>query len=206
LPGPYPCAAAPGNAKEPPREQEVAGIAVIVYILAKMLPTNDELKERYASYSNYALLSIIHNRDQYTPQAVEIARAELAGRNITSAEVDRFLDEQEEHRLIAIQLAAISLSFREKAFFFFFWFAPIFLFGPFTIRAFLLSLYHSDNYHPKSHQTQRFAIAGFVSLIAVMFVRLHFGAAPLVCLVLLMMLFFSFLWLENKWTQFTATA
>ena len=45
-----------------------------------MLPSANELKERYASYSNKRLLSIVHNKHQYTTEALEIAKAELAGR------------------------------------------------------------------------------------------------------------------------------
>ena len=89
-----------------------------------MIPTADELKERYASWSNHRLLLVIHHKSQYTMEAVEIARAELGRREITTAEVDHFLSEQEARALAVRSLSRIPLSFWEKSLFFFVWFSP----------------------------------------------------------------------------------
>jgi hypothetical protein len=87
-----------------------------------MFPSENELKERYASYSNYRLLGIVHCREEYTPQAIEIAKAELAGRKISTRDVDNFLDREEARRIAGESLATLPLSMWEKALFFFIWF------------------------------------------------------------------------------------
>ena len=63
-----------------------------------MLPSAEELRERYASWSDRQLLSVILFKGQYTSQAVEIARRELGRRSITADDIDMFLHEQEEKR------------------------------------------------------------------------------------------------------------
>jgi hypothetical protein len=137
-----------------------------------MLPSVDELKERYSSWSNDRLLSVIHNKGEYTTHAVEVARAELGQRNVSAAEVDVFLQDREEQENAAKILSCIPLNFWEKALFFFFWFAPWFL-G----RAFRLT-YSESGLLLKVKQSHAFAIAGFVSLIVdgIITVYFNFGA------------------------------
>jgi hypothetical protein len=157
-----------------------------------MLPTETELRERYSSYSNKRLLSIVHNQNEYTPQALEAAKAELAGRNITSDDVDGFLDELEERKVTAKILSCIPLRSWEKALFFFVWFAPLFFGGAFRMN------YSEDGLILKLKQSRVFAVAGFVSLILNTAISMTFklnGVAPIL---LLAAFFVVFVWLEKK--------
>ncbi|MEX1241839.1 MAG: hypothetical protein WEB30_19105 [Cyclobacteriaceae bacterium] len=138
-----------------------------------MLPSVDELKARYSSWSNDRLLSVIHNKEEYTAEAVEVARAELGQRNVSADEVDVFLQEQEELEHLAKILSCIPLRFWEKALFFFVWFAPWFLGGAFRLN------YSEDGLLLKVKQSHVFAIGGFIALIAdgIITVYLNLGAA-----------------------------
>jgi hypothetical protein len=157
-----------------------------------MLPTEDELRERYAAYPNNRLLLIMHNKDEYTPQALEIARAELAGRDISTADVDVFLDEQEERELAAKAIAAVPLAFAEKALFFFVWFAPWFL-G----RALRMN-YNEDGYALKARQSHVYSLGGFVCAVACAAISVIFDVNIPAGILLIIAFFFLFVWLEKK--------
>ena len=120
------------------------------------MPTETELRERYGSYSNQRLLFIVHQKKQYTQEAVEIARAELAERNISAEDLDAFYDEQEARSIAEQALAAVPLNKYEKTLFFFLWFMPWFL-G----RALRLN-YEEDGLMLKERQSRIYALAGFV--------------------------------------------
>ena len=158
-----------------------------------MLPSENELKERYASYSNHRLLSILQNKAQYTIQAVEIAKAELAGRNLSTKEVDMFFDEQEAQQLVTKTYSQISLSIWEKALFFFIWFAPLFLGGPLRMD------YSEDSVALKNQQSKVFALAGFISLILDGFITVYFHLGIVFTLAILPFFFLLFQWLEKKY-------
>ena len=157
-----------------------------------MLPTETELQERYASYSNNRLLAIVHNKEEYTTQALEVAKAELAARSITTADVDVFLDEIEEQKVNAKILSSVPLQFWEKALFFFIWFAPLFFGGAFRMN------YNEDGLILKLKQSRLFAIAGFVSLILNAAVSLMFNLSSVTSLLTLVFFFATFAWLEKK--------
>ena len=157
-----------------------------------MIPTVDELKERYSSYTNDRLLSVLHNKDQYTSEAVEVARAELGQRNITVEEVDGFLRQQEERQMMGKIMSCIPLKFWEKALFFFAWFSPWFIGGAIRMN------YSEDGMILKLRQSQVFAIAGFISMLldGVVTVYLNLGTASAVGVLIL--LFLVFIPLEKK--------
>jgi len=157
-----------------------------------MLPTESELRERYATYSNNRLLSIIHNKHDYTSQALEAARAELASRDISSRDVDVFLDEQEQRELTAKLLACVPLLFWEKALFFFLWFSPWFVGGALRIR------YRDDGYTLKVRQTYVFSIAGFITALVSAFIAVQFHVHAGTIVAILLVLFFVFVWAEKK--------
>ena len=134
-----------------------------------MMPTETELRERYGSYSNQRLLFIVHQKKQYTQEAVEIARAELAERNISAEDLDAFYDEQEARSIAEQALAAVPLNKYEKTLFFFLWFMPWFL-G----RALRLN-YEEDGLMLKERQSRIYALAGFVSLLVDGIVSVYFA-------------------------------
>lgn len=121
-----------------------------------MLPSVDELKERYSRWPNERLLSVLHHKEEYTRQAVEVAREELGQRNLTVEDVDVFLEQLDAQRLTHRLFAAVPLSFLQKALCFFVWFAP----SVFRIN------YESRGYVLKAKQSQRFSMAGLVLLLA----------------------------------------
>lgn len=158
------------------------------------MPTETELRERYVSYSNQRLLSIVHRKDEYTPEAVEIARAELAERDISTEELDFFYDEQEARDIAARALAAIPLKSHEKALFFFLWFMPWFL-G----RALRLN-YEEEGLLLKERQSRSYALAGFVSLLMDGIVSVYFNLGQLFSIGILLIFFAAFYHLEKRAT------
>jgi len=160
-----------------------------------MFPSENELKERYASYSNYRLLGIVHCREEYTPQAIEIAKAELAGRKISTRDVDNFLDREEARRIAGESLATLPLSMWEKALFFFIWFAPWFLRGAFQLN------YNEDGLTLKNQQSKVFALAGFISLLLDGFITVYFDMHNVFSLAILPLLFLIFQWTEKNYSS-----
>lgn len=159
------------------------------------MPTQTELRARYGSYSNHRLLLIVHHKEQYTPEAVEIARAELAERNITAKELDIFYDDQEAQDIAAQALAAVPLNGYEKALFFFLWFMPWFL-G----RALRLN-YEEEGLMLKERQSRVYALAGFVSLLIDGIVSVYFGFGTLYSIILLLIFYVAFQWIERRKTS-----
>jgi hypothetical protein len=157
-----------------------------------MLPSENELKERYSSYSNKRLLSIVHNKDQYTAQALEAAKSELAGRNLTPAEVDIFLDEREEQELAAKVAASIPLKLWEKIFFFFLWFAGWFFTGALRMN------YQEDGLLLKVRQSKVYARAGFIALLLDGILSVYFDFSEFIAVGILAGFFLSFFWLEKN--------
>ena len=129
-----------------------------------MLPSSEELRARYATWSDRKLLSVILFKGQYTSQAVEIARRELGQRSITADDIDMFLQEQEEKHRREKLLAEVSLSFWGKLRCFFLWFLPVQVAG----RGLLL----------KEQQRQIYSVAGFVSFFTNAFVIVYFHLPP----------------------------
>ena len=156
------------------------------------MPTQTELRERYGCYSNQRLLSIVHRKDQYTPEAVEIARAELAERNISTKELDMYYEELEAREIAAQALAAIPLNKYEKALFFFLWFMPWFL-G----RALRLN-YEEDGLMLKERQSRIYALAGFVSLLIDGILTVYFSLTNMFSIAILLIAFVVFYWVEKR--------
>lgn len=150
-----------------------------------MLPSRKELKQRYALWSTKKLLFVLHHKHEYTSVAVEVARAELGKRNITSEEVDQFLNDLEHERNLEKMLANVSLTFLEKLRCFFFWFLPS---RP-TLK---------NRYHLKERQSRNYAIAGYISFFVTGFVIVHFRLSFLLMAGLLPPLFLLFYWCEKQ--------
>lgn len=157
-----------------------------------MMPSESELRERYASYSSDRLLLIILNRAQYTHEAVKVARAELAGRNLSVADIDIFLDEQEARLLAAKALAHVSLSHREKALFFFLWFIPWFLGRGSHVD------YGDPAFMLKDNQSRIFATAGFVAFLLDGIVSVYFRLPGVFSIAFLLPSFALFYSIEKK--------
>lgn len=149
-----------------------------------MQPSNQELKERYASWSNKKLLAVIHYKNQYTSQAVEIARRELGQRHITAEDVDTFLHELEQQRNREKLLSSISLTFWEKLRCFFLWFLPTRPVG----KGFTL----------KEQQSSVFSVGGFISFFVDAFIVLHFRLPVTAGLAILPLFFAGFLLYERQ--------
>lgn len=148
-----------------------------------MQPSNQELKERYASWSNKKLLSVIHYKQQYTSQAVEIARSELGQRNITTEDVDAFLHELEQQRNKEKILSGISLTFLEKLRCFFLWFLPSPVRKGFTL---------------KEQQSSVLSVGGFISFFVDAFIVLHFRLPFTVGIAILPVFFAAFLFYDRQ--------
>lgn len=159
-----------------------------------MLPSENELKERYASYSNYRLLAIVQSKEQYTAQAMNIAKAELARRNLSTQEIDMFFDEQALREGVTKTFPQVPLSIWEKSRFFFLWFAP----WP-GIGALRMS-YSEESARLKNQQSKVFALGGFISLILDGFVSVYFDLSNTLSLAMLLTLFLMFQWLEKKYS------
>jgi hypothetical protein len=164
-----------------------------------MLPTKDELKERYASYPDDRLLAILYNREEYTAEALEVAQAEVESRKITDVQVKTFVTEKnEEFELQAVHqkiLSWVPLQLWEKLFFFFVWFAPVFM--GFAFRA----NYAEDGMVLKLKQSKVFAIAGFIStlLTTAIAISLDLGQTASYIVYFLMPVIFYFIELQIKY-------
>lgn len=165
-------------------------IPIFISYTIAMLPSPNELRERYAMWSDYRLFLVLHRKEQYTAQAVEIAREELGRRSVTVDQVDLFLERIEEDRKLQRVLSGVSLSFREKVLCFFFWFAPSF----FRLR------YGENGFRLKMRQSQVFVVAGFVTHLAAAVAALHFRFGLLPVFALLIPSFFVFWVLERTIT------
>ena len=159
-----------------------------------MLPSVDELKERYSSWSNGRLLGVLHNKEEYTAEAIEVARAELGQRNITTDDVDVFLEEMEQRRMAVNIRSSTPLTFGEKARYFFFWFVPLFLGRSFRIH------YRKDGFLMKDKQSHSFAIAGFAFLLLVGIVTVYFQLRMIASGGIFIMLFLLFVRIERRFT------
>jgi hypothetical protein len=159
-----------------------------------MFPSEEELRERYSTWSTNSLLSVLHNKGQYTPMAVEIARAELGERKITTLEVDAFLQQQEDLEIEKQIISCFHLTFWEKALSFFVWFTPWVL-----ERAVRLT----DSRYAimaKTRQSRFFAMAGFVSALIDAFLTAYFNLPTRTSVFLLIFLFVIFCWRETKFS------
>lgn len=148
-----------------------------------MLPSSEELRARYATWSDRKLLAVILFKGQYTSQAVEIARRELGQRSITADDIDMFLHEQEQKRQREKVLSEISLSFWGKVRCFFLWFLP--------------SLTPGKGFILKEQQSQFYSVAGFVSFFTIAFVIVYFRLPPGTALGIQPVLFFILLLFEK---------
>jgi hypothetical protein len=134
----------------------------------------------------------LHNKGQYTPLAVEVARAELGQRNVTTREVDAFLQRVEELDVARRAMFAVHLTFWEKAFSFFMWFAPWIHERAFKSR-------HNDRRLLfKIKQSRSFSLGGFVSALVDASITTYFHLSSRTCMFLLLFFFVIFCWRETK--------
>jgi hypothetical protein len=157
-----------------------------------MFPSEQELQERYSTWSTFNLLSVLHNKGQYTPLAVEVARAELGQRNVTTDEVDAFLQRLEELEIARCAMSAFHLTFWEKAVSFFMWFAPWI-----HERAFKISR-NDGRLLFKIKQSRFFSFGGFVSALVDASLTTYFHLSSGMCIFLLLFSFVIFCWRETK--------
>ncbi|HEX8038958.1 MAG TPA: hypothetical protein VF490_07390 [Chryseosolibacter sp.] len=163
-----------------------------------MFPSEQELQERYSAWTTHSLLSVLHRKHEYTAMAVQVARAELGRRKITTDEVDRFFEQQEQQQVAGRLLSSMPLSFCEKALFFFIWFVPRFQGGAFRTN------YDDDGFIMKSRQSRFFSVAGFFSLIAVACISIYFTLSTIAGIGLLI-LFFLVCWHIDRGENYDLT-
>ena len=159
-----------------------------------MFPHKSDLRKRYSAYSTERLLSIFYNRGQYTDDALDVVKTELRRRNITSHEVDHYLDEEEEKQRMAGAYSFIPLTFWEKSLFFFAWFAPWFLGRTLRLN------YSDDGYFMKAKQSAIFARAGFAFLMLDAFATVYFSLGNLVSIFVLLLCFLIFYAVEKHFS------
>ena len=157
-----------------------------------MFPSEQELRERYSTWSTYTLLTVLLNKGEYTPLAIEVARAELGQRSVTADEVDAFLERQEELENARRILSSFHLSFWEKAISFFMWFAPWLQERAFKIRG------SDGRLLFKLKQSRFFSFGGFVSALVDASVTTYFHLSSGMFVSLFVFFFLIFCWRETK--------
>lgn len=161
-----------------------------------MLATKEELRDRYASFTDEKLMSVLYNRGEYTAEALDVAQAELDKRKVATEHIRQFIAEKEKEKIenerIALIRAHVPLTFPQKAFYFFAWFAPGFIAGAFQMND------DEDGYVRRVRQSRNFRIAGVLSLLAVAFIGLWLDHGTLTSLVLLLGLFIAFFLVDDK--------
>lgn len=156
-----------------------------------MFVSKNELTARYAQYPNDRLVEILFEKDQYEPEAVQIAHEELAQRKVNlQDEIDEYLDKKELIRIHAEKTALIQLSIWEKLLFFFLWMAPLF-------KALRMN-YSEDGLEQKVKQSHFFSRIGFGSLILCGVTSLILNLSTFQSLSLLGCLFMLTLYADKK--------
>ncbi|MEX2231000.1 MAG: hypothetical protein WD824_02475 [Cyclobacteriaceae bacterium] len=156
-----------------------------------MLASKTELSDRYSQYSSDRLFDIIFQKEQYEPEAVEIAKEELLRRDINiEAALDDYLTEKENIKIRSEKTALIPLSFWEKLLFFILWMVPVF--GAMKMN------YEEDGMDRKLTQSKIFSRAGFCSLFLSVFLGIALELESYLSVALLWIFFFATTYLLER--------
>lgn len=155
-----------------------------------MKPTRDELIERYATFGTDRLLEMLDHRDEYTPEAIEVLKAELTKRHVTESEIRHYVAAFGAKNIETTRKAGIPLMLWEKIFFFFIWFSPGFLSLAFGMN------YLEEGLATKLRQSRFFRIAGFLFLLLIGYFSIMMGFGKIIGITLLVSLFGLTYWLE----------
>lgn len=136
------------------------------------------LAKRYAKLSNEQLLNMAENRQDYTPEAIEVLQQEIGNRQISREEVTDFKVRTAVSKAILTERSLVPLPTWEKVFYFFAFFIPPYL--GFVVAAFGMNR-EEDGYTTKARQTRFFRLTGFLSALVVIVIC---SQLPLLILIL----------------------
>ncbi|MEY3442957.1 MAG: hypothetical protein RLZZ519_1238 [Bacteroidota bacterium] len=115
-----------------------------------------EYKQRFRDFSNERLITMLANRTDYRPEAIEAMEEILRERNLPSNEIESMLTEAEEAKQAQAQLADEPMPVGLKLILFFF---PVIGF----IGAAVVSLYLKEKgYHQKAADSVLWTILGLL--------------------------------------------
>lgn len=160
-----------------------------------MLPSKEELAQRYTAFSDQKLLTILYNNDGYRPEAIEAATEELKKRHIPVDTVQNFVQGEELKNIVATENANVQLPLHQKFLFFFAWFIPFF-FG----TAFRLN-FQEDGFVLKLKQSKRYSIAGLIALFTTTIITIHFELGNLYSFSILFGMFGVFFLIESQFNN-----
>ncbi|WP_420577172.1 hypothetical protein [Ekhidna sp.] len=121
--------------------------------------TKEELAERYSKFANSQLLEILDKKENFTDNAIAAAKEELQKRNLTSENVDEYIEDKEAKEQFAHEISIEELTGGEKIRFFFFGFVPI-------INGAIRANFRQDGYELKLKLSRFYGTFGFLSFLA----------------------------------------
>jgi hypothetical protein len=146
--------------------------------------TREDLRHKYAAFSNFELLAIVEDSANYTDLAVAVAREELQKRNLTKTDFDNYKEyQQEEARIYINKYFVEELTIWQKLFFYILW-IPIL---HFPIKQNLAQ----DGYILKTRQAGYYSICGFILMIAAVFFSAAIGESDWITLIVWLLLFLT---------------
>ena len=156
-----------------------------------MLPSKEELAQRYTNFSDQKLLEILH-KEGIRPEALEAAMEELKKRNINPETVTDYVQTQETKKIVAAENATLPLPLHQKFLFFTAWFIPFFFKTAFHLN------YEEDGMDLKLKQSSWYSIAGFIFLFITAFITVAFDLGNFSSIGILFGFFCLFYFIEGK--------
>ncbi|MGN6437041.1 MAG: hypothetical protein ACTHMM_10935 [Agriterribacter sp.] len=155
--------------------------------------SEEELKDKYRSASIDELLNILDHAGEYFPEAIKAAQAELTRRRLDDEDIKNYraqmITERQERELYS---AAMELSFRHKAFFYFCWFLPTFLDHA------LIQNFKEDEAKLKLRQASFFKWAGIIILFGTVIFSIWFDLHTIATAVIWATGFFLSIGIDKK--------
>ncbi|MFZ2907315.1 MAG: hypothetical protein WAZ98_14020 [Cyclobacteriaceae bacterium] len=150
-----------------------------------MLPSKQELAQRYTKFSDQKLLDIIY-KNEARPEAIDAAKEELKKRDLSPETVTDFTHNKETKKIIVLENATIPLPLHQKFLFFVAWFIPFFFGGAYRLN------YKEDGMFKKLKQSSWYSVAGFIALILTTIIAIKFDLGNISSISILLGLFCLF--------------
>lgn len=154
--------------------------------------TRRDLTERYATFSTGRLLEMLDKREEYTADAIDVLQAELAKRQVGTQDAQQYVAAREIEHAEERRKASLTLTFWEKAFFYFVWFVPGFIVIAIGMN------YITDGYNTKLYQSRFYRISGFSFLLLTGLLSTLVGFGEVIGIALLIVFFGITYWAEGK--------
>ena len=135
---------------------------------------------------------MLDNREEYTPEAIDVLQNELAKRHVDTHDVQQYVAAREIEHAKERKKAALTLAFWEKAFFYFVWFMPGFI-------AIALGMnYAAEGYDTKLFQSRLYRVAGFSLLMLTGLLSVFMGFGEFSGVALLIVFFGVTYYIEGR--------